>query len=573
MIARIKDSLMGFMFKYPSKKIILLVCLLLLSLYGELLYSNGTLYSTIMGHDNIIFIDGIYRVQQGMVPHLDFVSGLGLLNFYGGYWFTHLTSSLIESFLAYNVLIVALTLMLVAYISWSRLTVLPSLILFVYCAAIVGTPNNIGQPGSDVTFAMFYNRFGWALFSLGFLFLLRPNKKISNILEGFIIASILLFLLYTKITYFIALVGLLGLALALYPSYFYSKAGYALLVMASVVASVEIWKPGLHFAYYNDLDYLRHASGNVDFNFFKAARKNSFYIISVVAFIYLVKDIYKANVSYCFKRHCTIVTYFVLASLFVFENNYQKYGLPSLVILVLAFFNIFKEHLVKKYGSQNIFLDLTKYEKTALLLSLLLLVTLSIPEAVERQGALERFYRHGGKDVGDFYDFTTPLSDFGLLYKEGNAEVLQFFESHGGMITVEDYSKLDILPIQQEISQTEYIYMIDSGYKLFHKVFEKNEKGPIVNFDFANPFSFLLNTLPAAGEYAWYHYDRNISEDSYLSAGKILKNANYISIPRYPTVRKTTKLLNKIYGAYVSKHFSIVAENNFWIIWKRHSAE
>ena len=232
------------------------------------LLAPGALFASFMAHDNFIFIDGVHRVWDGCVPHLDFVTGLGFLNFVGPALAQPFTDSEVMALLHYQMWWVVLAVGFSLYLGITRLHNASTIVLLVYSAAIVGAPSNIGDNRFLITMAMFYNRYGWALLTFAFLILLprRKSSKWLDTLDACMLAAILFLSAYTKITYFVAIAGMYGLAALLYRREFLLKfvaGGTLFLVLAGLI---ELLWPGIHAAYFVDLKQLSAASNGAKFN-------------------------------------------------------------------------------------------------------------------------------------------------------------------------------------------------------------------------------------------------------------------------------------------------------------------
>jgi hypothetical protein len=172
----------------------------------------GSTYSGVYTNDLMIFLEGGHRVLSGQIPNRDFHTPLGaltvllpalglLLGGVGGMmpWATAAFTLIFLPFLL--------------YVCRSRLPLPYGLGFGIYVLLLIIGPVNVGEQVDFTSFAMFYNRFGYAVLSLLFLLVLpRKMGAGSQGLDIIVAAGLLLLTFYLKISYFLlALVFLAAL--------------------------------------------------------------------------------------------------------------------------------------------------------------------------------------------------------------------------------------------------------------------------------------------------------------------------------------------------------------------------
>jgi hypothetical protein len=515
-----------------------------------------------MAHDVFIFIDGVHRVWSDHIPHLDFITALGFINYMGPAWFGIFTGNEAQAFLYFNLAFLGLVLLLGSYIAYTRLNVLTAVLLIIYLSAIVGAPVNIGEPSSLVTYAMFYNRFGWALLILAFLLLLPPlsNRKHIFIADTLLIALLLFIATYLKITYFVAIAGLYSLVFALY-SELRKKILFCAVVFAAGAALVEISMPGINLAYFQDMQLLAKANGGINLHLFNEARKNWLLLLTPLILLYYLTDIYSYRQDYSRHKHYVLVGFTYFISLFIIANNLQPSGIPTLFAIVAAASVILSRNAGTPVWNNPVL-------KVLMMASL---IGFSLPEAIDRFSAIERTTR---ATATQNYNFPVPVflkNHFYIEERPTSIAALQALENtadHG--VNLDIYRDTLSTPRpNQEIYQSQYVYVIAKGVERLESVLTKYGRGPIVNFDFSNPFSTILGTPSAKGEYSWYHGGRNISASAHGPADQFLSDATYIAIPKFPVSMKTTKLLESVSAEYRERMFKLVDDSFYWSIYRR----
>jgi hypothetical protein len=538
---------------------------LLFAIYAFCTLFPGVIFTNMMAHDNFVFIDGIHRIWSGHIPHLDFSTALGALNFLWPAIFGLITDSEFKAFLLQQISFLALILGLSVYISRTRLNYFCSIVLLIYMAAIVGAPVAIGFPGSFVTYALYYNRFGWALVVVSFLMFLPVNhlrtlKEGTWRFEACFEAFVLWIAFYTKITYFVSIFGLFLIFACIDRRWLKAFIASCLCFLIGM-GCVELFWPGLHLAYFGDL---LMAGKSTDAGFLLMALDDLKYNLagllgSIIAISIVFTTYRKFNVL-GIRTFIAPAFYLVLISLFIAANNSDLYSLPSLFALYVTGF-ILVLNVTREIHEAR------KFQKFALI-SLGLLVFLSaVPEAIERQGALERFFRIGYFNKRYPYPFPYPASMGEMKIIEGKVGFLEKLDSEGKVTLTAEELRAHVIPPRQEIYQTQFAYMVAKGYQALLDVFSKWRPGPIIHLDFTNPFSTLLGTPSALGEYAWYHAGRNISKHVHLPPGRVFQDAKFVMVSRFPTVAATAALLEEIYGEYIKRNYTLVYKDAFWKIW------
>jgi hypothetical protein len=189
---------------------ILLGAALLLAL---LLAFPGETVTTAYVNDLFIFLDGAHRIAWGQVPNRDFHTALGPLSFYIpalGYWLSGHMGGAMPTGIAASTLALALPM---AHILNSRLRPLIALPLGLFLLLIAAVPLNLGEGISSLSFAMFYNRIGWAVLSTLLVMYLQPERISAHqdLLDALCATGLTLVLLFLKVTY-----GLVAMAFVIF---------------------------------------------------------------------------------------------------------------------------------------------------------------------------------------------------------------------------------------------------------------------------------------------------------------------------------------------------------------------
>ncbi|WP_409518557.1 hypothetical protein [Rhizobium laguerreae] len=172
-----------------------------LVLSGLLALPNQTITSKYV-NDLFVFLDGAHRIWSGQVPNVDFHTSLGALTFYIPAVSYGLSGSMGGAMPVGMAIVILLFAAVAAAILGSRMHKALGLPFAAFLLLLVAAPANPGERIGNLTFAMFYNRLGWA--SLGLLlvmYLPRLSSAESKAMDAACASFLVLFMLYTKITY------------------------------------------------------------------------------------------------------------------------------------------------------------------------------------------------------------------------------------------------------------------------------------------------------------------------------------------------------------------------------------
>lgn len=168
-----------------------------------LLLAPGHLYSREMTWDLLFNLEGAWHIEHGHVPHVDFHEPLGML----GFALTNLGFRVVgytpNAFLTGELMVLVAILAAAVPVAARRLAPAPALLFVVYEALLILLPANIGDAPNAYSFAMSYNRWGWAALALLCLLLfVGPRRGRDSRWDEVALAVMLwVFLFYLKITF------------------------------------------------------------------------------------------------------------------------------------------------------------------------------------------------------------------------------------------------------------------------------------------------------------------------------------------------------------------------------------
>lgn len=476
-------------------------------------------------NDVLIFLDGAQRIAVGQVPNRDFHTALGPLVFYipaAGYLLSGNFGAAMPTGMA--VLLVAFIPAMVRILP-SRLSPPLAIGLAAFLVLLLAAPINLGSAIWQLSFAMFYNRIGWAALGLLLVMYLVPANQTgkADLADGLAAAFLLLVQFYAKATY-----GLVGLAFVVFMLSDRRQrpwAMVALLLTALAMLAIELFWRGT-WDYIEDLRAAAKVSGGLNVlsligNFLNnLADLTVFGIIAVIAF-WRTRSI----------RDLLFYGFCVLAGLLIINQNAHGWGIITLYCGAAVAVARATRPLENEGPDIN-----SKHLVTGLPL---LLIFFLLPPVAHHGAALVLHTALAAGNAGE------PI---GLpLFR--NVRNLQS-------------------PAERIGFMGRYVDSITSGGQLLQALPNPPER--VFVLDFANPFSAGLGIRPPAGDSAWLHWGRNINEKSYLPAEALFADVEIVMIPK---IGINSLPLQQLYGSFISREFELWRETSEWKVYRRHRPE
>ena len=490
-------------------------CALLLALPGETV-------STKFVNDLVIFLDGAHRVVWGQVPNRDFHTPMGALAYLmpaAGLWLSGAMGGALPVGMALTILAFAPA---VAYALASRLRPVLGLPLAAYLILILAAPLNVGDTPENLSFAMFYNRIGWA--GLGLLLVLylptRPGVPERRVADAVCAAFAVLVLVYTKASYGLVALGLLGWLL-LDPTR-RRWSGLALVVTVAVGLGVEaVWRSSA--AYIADLRLAGEVSGalwgGVE-RLVEAFRAN---LLDYVLYGMVVAGALSVTLSV---RDLMFYGFSAVAGLLLLNQNYQLFGVVTLGVAgALA-----AEVVIRAAQLWN------RWGVAASFAACLAVLGLIGPEIVQRSRAL-------GAHVA--LALRPPARDFGLP---------RF-----------DTVRLAAIGTPGDLSfGLTYIATLEDGARALAAL--DTAPSHVFVMDFVNPFSAGLGLEPPRGDSSWHHASRTFDAAHFIPPEQMFRDVRIIMDPKEPVEGSTADELRIAYRDYLAVNFDLALETEYWRI-------
>jgi len=235
----------------PSAAGLLGVLLAVLAVQSVLMFGKGVLLLDQHEGDAIHILEIVMRMAQGQWPHVDFMTPLGLLSFAPIVWLMSLGlgagHAIMGSFVLFGVI-------MVPAIWWAARTRLTGWLAYAFGAMVIVLITALVYGGNTqvASISMYYNRWCWAVSFVLVVMAVLPSRGGSDTIDGVIFGLGLAFLALAKITFFVAFLPGILLALIVRGQ---GRALLAGLIAGLVVVAVVTLVGGVDFwsAYIGDL--------------------------------------------------------------------------------------------------------------------------------------------------------------------------------------------------------------------------------------------------------------------------------------------------------------------------------
>ncbi|PVE25748.1 hypothetical protein DC522_02950 [Microvirga sp. KLBC 81] len=495
--------------------------------FAVLLAAPGVTITASYVNDLFIFLDGAHRIASGQIPNRDFHTALGPLSFYipaWGYWLSGTMGGAMPSGMALATLVLAMP---IAHVLSSRLHPILALPYGLFLLLVLAAPLNLGESITALSFAMFYNRIGWAALGALLIMYLRPERcrPWQEGIDAVSAAVLTLVMLYTKITY--GLVALTFLTFLLSDSRQRRWVAAAIaLILISGIGIEAFWRSTP--AYIADLVMSAQVSGSrspADLTGTFIRHLADYTLLGIFAALVLPRT--RSLRDLLFFGFCTV------PGLLIQNQNSQPWG----ILTIHAGAAVAAEMILRlraQHSSQE-FPPSSFATGAPLPLMAMILPTL-----------LHCFMALG-------------LHTAMAVARSGKAFDLPKFAE----------VRL-IAPWLSEKRTLMHVYLesIESGARALESLPEALTKVSVL--DFANPFSVGLGLPPPRGDSAWLHWNRNVNASHFIPPEQYFSDVNILMLPKWGINHAP---LRELYQAYIDANFEPLHDTEGWIIYRRKTQE
>lgn len=493
------------------------------ALAALLLAAPGQTVSARYLNDLFVFLDGAHRVLAGHVPHRDFHTPIGpVTNLIPAVGFL-LTGSWGAAMPVGMALVILLLAPVLAHVLSSRLRPVLAIPFAVYLTLILAAPANLGEEPQVLSFAMFYNRIGWAAFALLLLMYLPPRHGARWLLDGACAAVLTSLMLYTKATYGVVALAFLCFMLLDRRQWRWPALALAATLWVTLVLEA-LWR--LPSGYAADLLQAARASGAV-----QGGIERLIAGVWVNLLDYALFALAAAIALYRVPRlqHLVFFAACAAAGLLIYNQNFQPPGIVALAAAAVVATEIVARSLATGDGVRR-------------------------PLALASVGFV--FAMVGPTLVGRAVALATHLA-----LATGPAQALPL-DRLDRIVLADTGTKFDV-----EYTAS-YLATIADGARALAALGVPPSRVAVL--DFANPFSVGLGLAPARGDYTVSQLGRTFDEKHFLPPETVLGDAAVVMHPiGWRIDAATADGFLELYRSYLAANFELARETTFWKIYLR----
>lgn len=516
---------------------------------------------TLMVHDSFIFFDSTYRILHGQTPSADFPTPLGAATLYLPAWATWLTGSYGGSVELASIVVALFLGLLSAIVGAYRLPAAITAVLVV-CMFMVAVPPTLleGWGGysftlidgelrsltDDLTWGMFYNRWGWAGLIVAFAFLApRTDGREPSTGELLCFAALLAFLFFTKLNYFIVAVGAALLFAGLNPRPLRSLligGGVSLALVLALGLSSGVLMP-----YMGDILYTAQISGGRSATLFPVLRENLVQLLLAPAPVVLLSVMGRAN-----WKDWAVTAFILAASVYSIIQNAQTVNICSLISLgAYGFARLWPiEDRTSRLAAVGCFMILAAQP---LLVPFMTVMDLAV--AIRREEA-----RPPAR-----WSHIPALKGVHIVERETILPAMNVQDA--GQDRIDLVHIIGAVGRRQEMRQGEFMHVILAGVKDLETVLRPGDS--VIALDMSSPFAFLLNARQARGAPLSLHEGRTVSEEHHPEPEVMFADADHVMIARLSMLQSTSELMQDVYGDWLTANYEQRVESEFWIRFSR----
>lgn len=492
-------------------------------------------------NDALLLLDDGWRVLNGQVPHRDFHTPLGPVEFLvvgGGMLVSHSSAQGISIGIAAFGFLLGL---------WSWLlcrTRMPILFSSATTAWIVLTatcPTPLGFDPRFLSCAMIYNRQGYALLGL-ILIECAFSRKNNTLWGGFSSGAALVLLVFLKMN-FVGIAALVLLVSVPMRRADLLRAWGFLIGAAALFASFFLY---LRFSFSPFL---------VDMSFVGHARASSLNLQGLLH-----------GASLCARSGNTWLVLALTIALVYFASAQERRARELKAIVLFG---------VVVLASGPLFLQTNSLENRCELASLWIIILLDPLSAIHLKTASNKLATLVliAASIGSIAAAVVPevSSTFTLLaYQTAAEKAAGIRVAAPGMKNVRFYDSTEFYDKVTfgDGDGRHYAATLIDGLDLLHNHSKPDET--ILALGFHNPFSYLLRRKPAAGGSSYLFVGNSISPTHMPPTQWVFDSAKLMILPEYEgTHRDSDQFIQDFYRDYLTQNFSPAGKSEYWALYRR----
>lgn len=505
--------------------------------------------------DVVLLLDGGWRLLNGQVFHSNFYNPNGVLT-YLLIAFGMKVAPLSTSSITYGMVLLATVLLPLAWhIATKRLSSGASFVFTALAGIYLLSPRPPGYLIRVTTYAMIYNREGYVIIALFLVCLFlsrRDSRRESFFVDGAIAGFLLGLLLFCKITYFAAAIGVTPIAVLFFPkprAWFLAALG----TLAGVCAALWVFFRISLYGYLMDVKAaLPVQSKSVRVSLLLEGLSNNASLICLL-FLFLllwawVQD-ESGGIRGSFVRICITAAAIVAAALLIVSGNTSQGGGiddPLYFVAALICLELFRRQNAAKVARVGTPARFT-YTASFVLLFLVLLGPLLC------------------RDLASY----AYVAKWDLRWRP-TLSASQRLDAY----TLRDFY---VPPSTEHITAywpaRDYPARINDGIELLRRHLRKGDR--LTTLAYVNPFNFALGLTPAHEGRMWWDLHVTFDLTHYPSPENFLSDSSLVIVPRLLDRRtgysfETADVMMELYGGYLHDHFHKVESTEIWALYRRN---
>jgi len=500
-------------------------------------------------------LEGGWRIVSGLVPHTDYYNPIGPLTYLLTALGMRLAGPSVAS-IAYGNLIFLLVLTPWAWIVASnRLSYSNSFLFAIFILFLLAAVRPLGYEPGTTTYAMIYNRYGWALIAVLFLQLFVPTYTQSErgrIPTSISIGLLLSFLFYCKVSYFGLAVVATALALILRTDLRRSIV-YLILSFVLVIATVWLLLGISAVDYISDLSSAGGAQSiSHRVSYLKNALRANTWRLCLTGLIWIIVLIIPSEnrkyYSWLTDRlYLNVVIALILTTTFILAAGNAPEGNDIPLFFVIS--------LICLHFVARMFRHPNPASTVQAWISYLVIFAVAVPiffGTLVVKDALSIVHAARWKE---YRVSTAPESQ-----RFNAAPLADFIIPHTSEWQTA-YWRAKNVPAR-----------INEGLSLLRRHVKADSR--LFVLAFTDPFSFALQLPPPKGPPLWWDPQFSFSADDFPDPNSIFANVNIVVIPILHDeddgcCKDTVYRMSKAYGIYLEKFFEERDRSDHWVIMQR----
>lgn len=517
----------------------LIVAALLIIL--TLIYGRPVTHSAVFVNDSFVFFDGIHRLANGQIPHVDFSTPVGALSYWLPYLGFSITGGYSGSVEVASILLAGIVVPFAAVLLWQRAATAMALLVLTTVACVLIVPLVPGWPPQEPSHAMHYNRWGWGIILTLFLLGLPPTENArSGLGRGLIAAFLLASLFFIKITYF-AVASVYLLLLLTYVDARRRDAVVAVVGAGLILVASLAFTGAMVFQYLGNMAETLIAGNAVRDSYFLVAMTNRHSLILFILAVYA--GVLKANLT---RQDLLVIGFIGASGLAIIDQNFQF----TFIVSLPAAFALLAAPRIQSSSATRLADSVITVACAAMLL----------PFAADwARVSVGHMSGYSNKDVT-----TLDVPGFENFYVYDRQYRIPSDGSNlTGPISAQAYLQGDI-PITQ-LSQRDYITALEDGVGLLEAAEATNST--IYTLDWTNYFPAIVDAPRELNGYSWFHKGRSFGKETLPSADVLFDGIEFVMAPLQSHTPVVDDHLDS-FGDFFVSHLTEVAQSEYWILFR-----